>query len=106
MVVVGHVALEVAVYVHIVVELVTVARILEVRHMQSVVVFVAVALVVLVALEVQLEEPLNLGVLVIEDLNLIVTGQDSFVVVVVVVVVDHLVSGKDFVDVVLENLRL
>jgi len=43
--------------------------------------------------------------LVIEELNLIVSGQDLFVAV-VVAVVDHLVSGKDSVDVVLENLRL
>jgi hypothetical protein len=90
--------------VHIVVELVTVARILEVRHMHSVVVFVAVAPVVLVALEVQLVAPLTLGDLVIVELNLISSGQDLFVVVVAVVAVD-LVFGKDSVDVGLENLR-
>jgi hypothetical protein len=99
------VALVAVVDVHIVVELVTVARILEVRHMHSVVVFVAVAPVVLVALEVQLVAPLTLGDLVIVELNLISSGQDLFVVVVAVVAVD-LVSGKDSVDVELENLRL
>ena len=105
-VVVGLFALEVVVYVHIEEELVTVALILEVRHKQSAVVIVVVvaAAAVLVALEVQLAVPLTLGDLVIEELNLIVTGQGSFVVA--VVAADHLVSDKDSVDVELENLRL
>jgi hypothetical protein len=68
-------------------------------------VFDAVVLVVLVVLVVQLGVPLTLGDLVIEELNLIMFGQDLFVVV-VVVAVDHLVVGMDFVDVGLESHRL